>query len=45
MIALANMCWTGEEQVESTCEFVIEPFGFIKYWETLEWPNECGPVE
>jgi hypothetical protein len=27
------------EQVESSCEFGIEPSGSIKCWETIEWPN------
>jgi hypothetical protein len=28
--------------VETSCEFGIEPSGSIKYWETIEWPNNCG---
>jgi hypothetical protein len=27
------------EQVGSSCEFGIEPSGFMKCWETIEWPN------
>jgi hypothetical protein len=35
--------WSGSgyEQVESSCEFGIEPSGSIKCWETVEWPNNC----
>jgi hypothetical protein len=29
----------GKEQVESSCEFGIEPSGSMKCWETIEWPN------
>jgi hypothetical protein len=29
----------GQEQVESSCEFGIEPSGSMKCWETIEWPN------
>jgi hypothetical protein len=28
--------------VESSCEFDIEPWGFIKCWETIEWPNKVA---
>jgi hypothetical protein len=28
-----------EVEVESSCEFGIEPLGFIKCWETIECPN------
>jgi hypothetical protein len=36
--------WIGlakdrKEQVESSCEFGIEPSGSMKCWETIEWPN------
>jgi hypothetical protein len=30
---------SGWEQVESSCEFGIEPSGSMKCWETIEWPN------
>jgi hypothetical protein len=30
---------SGQEQVESSCEFGIEPSGSMKCWETIEWPN------
>jgi hypothetical protein len=26
-------------EVESSCEFGIEPTGSKKCWETIEWPN------
>jgi hypothetical protein len=28
-----------KKQVESSCEFGIEPMGSMKCWETIEWPN------
>jgi hypothetical protein len=31
--------WRSEEQVESCCEFGIEPTGSMKCWETIEWPS------
>jgi hypothetical protein len=35
--------WIGlaqeKNQVESSCEFGIEPSGSMKCWETIEWPN------
>jgi hypothetical protein len=31
----------GQEQVESSCEFGIEPSGSIKCLETNEWSNNC----
>jgi hypothetical protein len=30
---------SGWEQVESSCEFGIEPSGSMKCWETIEWPT------
>jgi hypothetical protein len=30
---------SGQEQVESSCEFGIEPSSSMKCWETIEWPN------
>jgi hypothetical protein len=30
---------SGQEQVESSCEFGIEPSGSMKCWGTIEWPN------
>jgi hypothetical protein len=29
----------GLEQVESSCEFSVEPSGSMKCWETIEWLN------
>jgi hypothetical protein len=29
----------------SSCEFGIEPSGSIKCWETIECPNNGGPLE
>jgi hypothetical protein len=31
--------------VESSCEFGSEPLDSINYWETIEWPNNLGPLE
>jgi hypothetical protein len=31
--------WIGLGQVESSCEFGIEPSGSMKCWETIECPN------
>jgi hypothetical protein len=31
--------YTGLGQVESCCEFGIEPSGSINCWETIEYPN------
>jgi hypothetical protein len=31
--------------VESSFEFGIEPSGSIKCWETIECPNNLGPLE
>jgi hypothetical protein len=36
---------SGQEQVESSCEFGIEPSGSIKGWETIECPNIWWPHE
>jgi hypothetical protein len=33
----AGVNWIGLALVESSCEFGIEPSGFIKCWEVLEW--------
>jgi hypothetical protein len=33
------------EQVESSCEFGIEPSGSIKFWETIEWLYNWWPLE
>jgi hypothetical protein len=30
---------SGQEQVESLCEFGSEPWGSMKCWETILWPN------
>jgi hypothetical protein len=31
--------WIGLAQVESSCEFCIEPSGSIECWETIQCPN------
>jgi hypothetical protein len=36
---------SGQEQVESSCEFGIEPLGSKKCWEVIEWANNCWPLE
>jgi hypothetical protein len=30
--------------VESSCEFGTEPSGSIKFWKTIECPNNCGSL-
>jgi hypothetical protein len=40
---LCGLDWSSsglEEQMESSCEFGIEPSGSMKCWETIEWPLE-----
>jgi hypothetical protein len=42
---LDGVMWTGlvwlriGRELESCCEFGIEPSGSMKCWETIEWPN------
>jgi hypothetical protein len=36
---LGEVGWSDVEQVESCCEFGIEPSGSMKCWETIEWPS------
>jgi hypothetical protein len=41
-VGLDGVDWIGlaqDKQVESSCEFGIEPSGSMKFWETIEWPN------
>jgi hypothetical protein len=40
-MGLCGLDWSGsgKEQVESCCEFGIEPTGSMKCWETIGWPN------
>jgi hypothetical protein len=40
-----DWCGSGQEWVESSCEFGTESLGSIKYWETIEWHNNCWPLE
>jgi hypothetical protein len=45
-----GVMWTGWSvsgyaQVESSCEFGIEPSGSVKCWETIEYPNNYGSLE
>jgi hypothetical protein len=37
-----GLVWSssGQKQVESSCEFGIEPLGSMKCWETIKWPLE-----
>jgi hypothetical protein len=39
--------WSGSGwgQMESSCEFGIEPSGSIKCWETIKCPNNQGSLE
>jgi hypothetical protein len=43
-VGWGDMDWigSGQEQVESSCEFGIEPSGSMKCWETIEWPTSSG---
>jgi hypothetical protein len=38
-VGWGDVAWIGLGQVESSCEFGIEPSGSIKYWETMECLN------
>jgi hypothetical protein len=40
-----NWSGSGQEQVESSCEFGIEPSGSIKCWEVIEWLHNWWPLE
>jgi hypothetical protein len=41
-VGWGDVDWIGlakdRGQVESSCEFGIEPSGSMKCWETIEWP-------
>jgi hypothetical protein len=41
-VGWGDVDWIGlaQEQVESSCEFSIEPLGSTKCWETIKWPLE-----
>jgi hypothetical protein len=43
-VGWGDVDWIGlaqdKEQVESSCEFGIEPSGSMKCWETIKWPNK-----
>jgi hypothetical protein len=38
-VGWGDVVWLRIGQVESSCEFGIEPSGSIKCWETIECPN------
>jgi hypothetical protein len=38
-VGWGDVDWIGLAQVESSCEFGIEPSGSMKCWESIEWPN------
>jgi hypothetical protein len=41
-VGWGDVDWIGlakDRNVESCCEFGIEPSGSVKCWETIEWPN------
>jgi hypothetical protein len=40
-----GLVWLRIGQVESSCEFGIERSGSIKYWESVECPNNYGSLE
>jgi hypothetical protein len=35
----------GYELMKTSCEFGIEPSGYIDCWETIEWSNNWWPLE
>jgi hypothetical protein len=42
-VGWGDVNWIGLAQVESSCEFCIEPLGSIKCWEAIKWANNCFP--
>jgi hypothetical protein len=38
-VGWGDVDWIGLAQVESSCEFGIEPSGSINCWEAIECPN------
>jgi hypothetical protein len=38
-VARGDVDWNGLGQVESCCEFGIQPSGSMKCWETIECPK------
>jgi hypothetical protein len=38
-VVWGDVDWIGLAQVESCCEFGIEPSSSIKWWETIEYRN------
>jgi hypothetical protein len=44
-VGWGDVDWIGLAQVESSCEFGIEPSGSIKCWETIKWLHNWWPFE
>jgi hypothetical protein len=45
-VGWGDVDWIGLAQDRNkSCKFGIEPSGAIKCWETIEWPNNCWPLE
>jgi hypothetical protein len=49
---LERMGWSGLDgygsgygPVEGSCDHCIEPSGFLKCWEVLEWLNDWWPLK
>jgi hypothetical protein len=40
-----GLVWLRIETVGSSCEFGIEPSGFIQCWEATKWPNNWWLLE
>jgi hypothetical protein len=40
-----GLVWLRIGQVESSCEFDIEPSGSIKCWEVVKWLHNLWPLE
>jgi hypothetical protein len=48
-VGWCDVDWIGLAQDRNRwralCKFGIEPMGSMKCWETIEWPNNCWPLE
>jgi hypothetical protein len=40
-----GLVWLKKGQVDSSCEFGIEPSGSIKCWETIESPSNSSGAQ
>jgi hypothetical protein len=44
-VVWGDVDWIGLAQVNSSCEFGIEPSGSIKCWKSIEWLHNWWPLE